>query len=41
MINIPEPTEALNLRDGASEKNTLYSNVLINEGGQEISLDSN
>ena len=41
MMNIPEPTEALYLRDGASEQNTLYSNVLINEDGQEISLDSN
>jgi poly(beta-D-mannuronate) C5 epimerase len=41
MMNIPEPSEALYLRDGASEQNTLYSNVLINEGGQEISLDSN
>jgi parallel beta-helix repeat protein len=41
MMNIPEPTEALYLRDGASEQNTLYSNVLINVGGQEISLDSN
>jgi parallel beta-helix repeat protein len=41
MMNIPEPTEALYLRDGATEQNTLHSNVLINEGGQEISLDSN
>jgi parallel beta-helix repeat protein len=41
IMNIPEPTEALYLRDGASEQNTLYSNVLINVGGQEISLDSN
>jgi len=41
MINIPEPSEALYLRDGASQQNTLYSNVLINENGQEISVDSN
>jgi len=41
MMNIPEPSEALYLRDGATQQNTLYSNILINEGGQEISLDSN
>jgi mannuronan 5-epimerase len=41
IINIPEPSEALYLRDGASQQNILYSNVLINESGQEISLDSN
>src|SRR5918996_2422146 len=41
IINIPEPSEALYLRDEASQQNTLYSNILINEGGQEISLDSN
>jgi mannuronan 5-epimerase len=41
MMNIPEPSEALYLRDEASQQNTLYSNILINEGGQEISLDSN
>ncbi|MGI0044073.1 MAG: right-handed parallel beta-helix repeat-containing protein [Nitrososphaeraceae archaeon] len=41
MMNIPEPSEALYLRDGASQQNTLYSNIIINEGGQEISLDSN
>ncbi|MGH9978426.1 MAG: right-handed parallel beta-helix repeat-containing protein, partial [Nitrososphaeraceae archaeon] len=40
IINIPEPAEALYLRDGASQQNTLYSNVLIDENGQEISLDS-
>jgi poly(beta-D-mannuronate) C5 epimerase len=41
MMNIPDPSEALYLRDGASQQNTLYSNVLINENGPEISLDSN
>ncbi|MPZ06596.1 MAG: hypothetical protein GEU26_09295, partial [Nitrososphaeraceae archaeon] len=41
IINIPEPSEALYLRDGASQQNILYSNVLINESGQEISLDNN
>jgi len=41
IINIPEPSEALYLRDGASQQNTLYSNILINESGQEISLDNN
>jgi poly(beta-D-mannuronate) C5 epimerase len=41
MMNIPEPSEALYLRDEASQQNTLYSNVLINESGPEISLDSN
>ena len=40
MMNIPETSEALYLRDGASQQNTLYSNILVNEGGQEISLDS-
>jgi len=41
IINILEPSEALYLRDGAFEQNTLYSNILINESGQEISLESN
>jgi len=41
LINIPEPSEALYLRDGASQRNSLYSNILINESGQEISLESN
>ena len=41
MMNMPEPAEALYLRDGASQQNTLYSNILINENGQEISLDGN
>lgn len=41
MIDISEPSEALYLRDGASQENTQYSNVLINESGLEISLDNN
>jgi parallel beta-helix repeat protein len=41
IINIPEPSEALHLRDEASEQNTLHSNILINKGGQEISLEGN
>ena len=41
IINIPEPSDALYLRDGASQQNTLHSNILIDEGGQEISLDIN
>ena len=41
IINIPEPSEALYLREGAAQQNTLYSNILINESGQEISLDNN
>jgi mannuronan 5-epimerase len=39
MINIPDPSEALHLRDGASEQNTLHSNTLIGINGQRISLD--
>jgi mannuronan 5-epimerase len=39
IINIPDPSEALHLRDGASEQNTLYSNSLIGTNGQRISLD--
>jgi poly(beta-D-mannuronate) C5 epimerase len=41
IINIPEPSEALYLRDEASEQNTLHSNVLLPESEQEIGLDSN
>jgi parallel beta-helix repeat protein len=41
MKDISEPSEALNLRDGASEENMLYSNVLINKNGLEINLDNN
>lgn len=39
IINIPEPSDAIYLRDGASQLNMLHSNVLLNESGQEISLD--
>jgi poly(beta-D-mannuronate) C5 epimerase len=41
MINIPDPSEALHLRDGASEQNILYSNTLINLNGEKIMLDRN
>ena len=41
IINIPEPSDALYLRDGAAQQNTLHSNILFNESGQEISLESN
>ncbi|MGE5661290.1 MAG: right-handed parallel beta-helix repeat-containing protein [Ignavibacteriales bacterium] len=38
IVNIPDPSEAMYLRDGASEQNTLHSNTLgIN--GQRMSLD--
>jgi mannuronan 5-epimerase len=39
IINIPEPSEALYLCDGASEQNMLHSNTLIGINGQRISLD--
>ncbi|MGC1134082.1 MAG: right-handed parallel beta-helix repeat-containing protein [Nitrososphaeraceae archaeon] len=39
IINIPDPSEALHLRDGAAEQNTLHSNTLIGINGQRISLD--
>lgn len=41
IINIPDPSEALHLRDGASEQNTHYSNTLITINGEMriISLD--
>jgi hypothetical protein len=39
IINIPDPSEALHLRDGASEQNTLHSNTLIGINGQRIPLD--
>jgi parallel beta-helix repeat protein len=38
IINIPDPSEALHLRDGASEQNTLHSNTLITINGERISL---
>src|SRR5918994_1639884 len=39
IINIPDPSEALHLRDGASEQNTLHSNILITKNGERIILD--
>jgi mannuronan 5-epimerase len=39
IINIPNPSEALYLRDGASEQNSLHSNTLIAMNGERISLD--
>jgi parallel beta-helix repeat protein len=39
IINIPDPSEALRLRDGASEQNMLYSNTLISLNGEITSLD--
>jgi len=35
-----DPEDALDIDDAAEDQNTLYSNVLINESGQEISLDN-
>jgi parallel beta-helix repeat protein len=40
IVNMEEPEDALSIDDGAEDQNTLYSNVLINESGQEISLDN-
>jgi mannuronan 5-epimerase len=39
IINIPDPSEALHLRDGASEQNMLHSNTLITINGERTSLD--
>jgi mannuronan 5-epimerase len=39
IINILDPSEALHLRDEASEQNTLHSNTLITINGERISLD--
>jgi poly(beta-D-mannuronate) C5 epimerase len=38
IINIPDPSEALRLRDGASEQNTLHSNSLITINGERVIL---
>ena len=38
LINIPDPSEALRLRDGASEQNILHSNTLITINGERIIL---
>lgn len=40
IIDIPDPTTALDIENGAETENTLYSNILINSSnGQVISLD--
>ena len=39
IINIPDPSEVLHLRDGASEQNTLHSNTLITINRERISID--
>ena len=39
MINIPGPSEALYLRDGASEQNMFHNNTLISITGDRIILD--
>jgi mannuronan 5-epimerase len=39
IINILDPSEALHLRDGASEQNTHHSNMLITINGERVSLD--
>jgi parallel beta-helix repeat protein len=40
IVNMEDPEDALGIDDGAEDQNTMYSNVLINESGQEISLDN-
>lgn len=37
--NIPNPSDALSVEEGAAEQNTLYSNALVNSNGQRINLD--
>jgi mannuronan 5-epimerase len=39
IINMPDSSEALHLRDGASEQNSLHSNTLIATNDERISLD--
>jgi hypothetical protein len=40
IIEIPDPTAALSIEDGAETENTLYSNTLMSSrDGQVISLD--
>jgi poly(beta-D-mannuronate) C5 epimerase len=39
IINLVDPSDALYLRDGASEQNTFHSNVLINADQETIALD--
>jgi parallel beta-helix repeat protein len=38
--NIPNPSDALSVEEKAAEQNTIYSNVLIDDIGQRISLDN-
>jgi mannuronan 5-epimerase len=38
LINIPDSSEALRLRDGAFEQNTLHSNTLITVNGERVIL---
>lgn len=39
IINIPKPSDALYLEDGAANQNTLHSNILIDGNGKEINLE--
>jgi mannuronan 5-epimerase len=39
IANIPDPSAALSIEEGAAEQNTLYSNTLVNSNGQRINLD--
>jgi hypothetical protein len=38
-MNIPDPSAALSVEEGALEENTLYSNTLISSNGQRINFD--
>jgi mannuronan 5-epimerase len=38
--NIPNPSDALSIEEGAARLNTIYSNVLIDDIGQRTSLDN-
>lgn len=37
--NIPNPSDALYVEEGATEQNTLYSNILVASNGERIDLD--
>jgi parallel beta-helix repeat protein len=39
VMNIPSPSDALSVENGAAEKNTIYSNVLVDVDGNRIELD--
>src|SRR5215204_3920526 len=39
LLNIPDPSDALYIEEGAAEQNDLYSNKLMNIYGEEIDLD--